>query len=39
MQDNICQIENCNNTAERITSTETKYIEICSDCWNEKYKM
>jgi hypothetical protein len=34
----ICQIADCNNTATHLTSTESNYIEICSDHWNEKYK-
>ena len=38
MDQNKCQIEGCNNEATHLTSTETKYIEICSDHYNEKYK-
>ena len=36
--DEICGIPGCNNSATRITSTETSYIVICDDCWNKKYK-
>jgi hypothetical protein len=38
MQDDLCQIEGCKNKAERLTSTETKYIEVCDECWHKKYK-
>ena len=34
----ICEMAGCNNTASRLTSTETKYIVVCDDCWNDKYR-
>lgn len=34
----ICEIKDCNNQAERITSTETKIIQVCIECYNKKYK-
>lgn len=34
----ICEMKGCENEATRITSTETKYIVICNDCWHEMYK-
>ena len=33
-----CEIKGCENDATRISSTETKYIVICDDCWHDKYK-
>lgn len=33
-----CEIKGCENDADRISSTESKYIMICDDCWHEKYK-
>ena len=33
-----CEIKGCENEATRISSTETKYIIICDDCWHDKYK-
>ena len=37
MSDN-CEIQGCENKATRLTSTETKYIQICEDHWHEKYR-
>lgn len=34
----ICEIDNCNQEAKYLTTTESKMIEICKDHWNEKYK-
>jgi hypothetical protein len=34
----ICEIKDCNSQAERITSTETKIIQVCIECYNKKYK-
>ena len=36
--DEICEIKDCNNPATKITSTETKYIVVCDDCWHKRYK-
>ena len=33
-----CEIKGCQNEASRMTSTETKFIMICDDCWHEKYR-
>jgi hypothetical protein len=33
-----CEIEGCSEKSNRITTTETKYIEICDSCWHKKYK-
>lgn len=33
-----CEMKDCTNYANRITSTETKYIVICDDCWHIKYR-
>lgn len=33
-----CEMKECQNEATRMTSTETKHIVICDDCWHEKYK-
>jgi len=38
MSQHTCEIENCNNKATHLTSTETKIIEICADHWNEIYR-
>lgn len=38
MTDNKCEIKDCNNAAKRITTTETKYIEVCDNCWHKLYK-
>lgn len=32
-----CETVNCTNPAEKITSTETKIIQVCLDCFNRKY--
>ncbi len=34
----VCEMAGCNNTATRLTSTETKYITICEDCWHQRYR-
>ena len=34
----VCETPNCNNPAEHITSTESKFIQVCKDCYNKKYK-
>lgn len=34
----ICEVQGCGGNAERITSTETKMIQVCVDCYNQKYK-
>lgn len=34
-----CEMKDCNNEANRITSTETKYIVICDSCWHTMYKL
>ena len=33
-----CEMTGCENPAERITSTETKIIQVCRDCYSKKYK-
>jgi hypothetical protein len=37
-QKDICEIAGCEKTASRMTTTESKYIMICDDCWHQKYK-
>lgn len=37
-QEELCEMAGCNNTASRLTSTETKYITVCEDCWHDKYR-
>ena len=34
----MCEIKDCNNPATRLTSTETKYIQVCEEHWHEKYR-
>ena len=38
VSDESCEIPGCKNIATRITSTETKYIVVCDNCWHNKYK-
>ena len=33
-----CQMAGCARIATRITTTETKYIVICEECWHDKYR-
>ena len=33
-----CEMKGCQNEATRITSTESKYIVVCNECWHELYK-
>ena len=33
-----CEMAGCESPAERITSTETKIIQVCRDCYSKKYK-
>jgi hypothetical protein len=37
-KEEVCEITGCNNSVSRMTSTESKYIMICENCWHEKYK-
>ena len=34
----VCEIAGCEKSASRMTTTESKYIMICDDCWHQKYK-
>ena len=34
-----CNTPGCFNRATRITTTETKYIVVCDDCFHEKYRI
>ena len=38
MAQNKCEIPGCDRPATHLTSTESKYIEVCTDHYNEKYK-
>jgi len=38
MDQNKCEMAGCDKPATHLTSTETKFIEICKDHWHEKYK-
>jgi len=33
-----CEVLGCTNKAARITTTETKFIMICQECFEEKYR-
>ncbi len=33
-----CEINGCEGPAERITSTESKIIQVCRSCYNNIYK-
>jgi hypothetical protein len=33
-----CETPNCTGKAEHLTSTESKLIQVCRDCYNKKYK-
>ena len=35
----ICEMAGCSKTASRLTTSETKYIVVCDDCWNNKYRI
>ena len=35
----VCEVKGCENEATRITSTETRFIQICDECWEEKYRI
>ena len=37
MAQNKCEMPGCDKPATHLTSTETKYIEICKEHWYEKY--
>lgn len=34
-----CEVPGCENEASRITTTEVKYVQVCTDCFNRKYKI
>lgn len=33
-----CEVLGCTNKSARITTTETKFIMICQECFEEKYR-
>lgn len=33
-----CEMPGCENRATNMTSTETKIIQVCKDCFHQKYK-
>jgi ribosome-binding protein aMBF1 (putative translation factor) len=33
-----CEIKDCAGEAKHITSTESKIIQVCKDCYNKIYK-
>ena len=35
----VCEVAGCSKIASRLTTTETKYIVVCDDCWNNKYRI
>lgn len=35
----ICEVPGCEQEASRITATEVKYIQVCVDCFNKRYKI
>jgi hypothetical protein len=39
MSKEICEIKGCHNEATRMTSTESRYIMICDQCWHNIYKI
>lgn len=38
MIDEKCENKGCSNAATKITTTETRFIQICSECYYDKYK-
>ena len=34
----VCEMVGCTNNATRLTTTETKYIAVCEDCWHKRYR-
>jgi hypothetical protein len=39
MTEDLCEIVGCNRPASRITTTETRYVSVCNDCYSKKYKV
>ena len=35
--EHICEEEGCDKPATHLTTTESRYIEICKEHWYEKY--
>jgi len=33
-----CEMPNCQNEANRITTNHNRYINICDICWHDKYR-
>lgn len=38
-ENEICEVSGCDNKAARITTTETKFIMICQECFEAKYRV
>lgn len=38
MSQDVCEIDGCNNLATHITSTESRFIEVCKDHWYSIYR-
>ena len=34
----LCEMNGCEGEAKHVTSTETKIIQVCKDCYNKIYK-
>lgn len=37
-RNNKCEMKDCENQAEYLTTSETSYIELCEKHWYDKYK-
>ena len=34
----ICENKDCSNIADKITTIDTRFIQVCSECYYKKYK-
>lgn len=39
MSEEKCEMQGCESFASRITSTESKFIMICQECFDKKYRV
>jgi len=37
-QEELCEVAGCKDIATRITSTETKFIMVCDNCFDIRYR-
>lgn len=34
----VCEVNGCEEKAEHITSTESKFIQVCKECYHKIYR-